>query len=118
MAKSPLDRSPTNCPSCVFTVAMACTRFTSTLIVGDCCARTGISTAHKVAELATHGKALIPLSFHPYLTVHKMLFLPDRDDFLEAVDALQRGIERCTAVWSGDDHRHAGLADQHAPQPV
>ena len=47
-----------------------------------------------------------------------MLLLPDGDDFLEAIDALESGFEGGTPVRRGDDDGNAGLADQHPSQAM
>src|ERR1039458_1733683 len=48
----------------------------------------------------------------------EVFLLPDGHRFLEPVDALERRLERGAPVRLGDDHRHAGLADQQAPQAM
>jgi hypothetical protein len=47
-----------------------------------------------------------------------MFLLPDRNEFLQAIDAFEGGVERRPAMGRGDDDCDAGLADQHAPETV
>src|ERR1017187_4205741 len=63
-------------------------------------------------------RILVPIPFHPDLSVFKELFLPDWNQLFEAVDSIERGVERGSAMRGGDDDDDAGFADLHCAQPV
>src|SRR5579863_4621784 len=118
IVKSSLVSWPTSSPALLRTVAMTCTRLTlARKTVGSCAAS---DRAHRASGTALTGNRniLLPFPFHPDLAIGEMLFLPDGHQFLETVDAFQGGVEGRTAMRSGYDHRHAGLADQHTAQAM
>src|SRR3990172_9097890 len=56
------------------------------------------------------------LALDPLLAAFPDLLLPDRDDFLEAVDQRVAGLERLLAVRRGHRDQHGRLADLEPPR--
>src|SRR5438094_599462 len=102
ISKSSLVSDPTSSPSLFFTVVVTCTSRTSTRMVGLSCANR--TAALRMRALAGHRNIAVPLSFHPDFAVNEMLFLPNRHDLLEPVNAFQRGFKGGTTVRRGDDN--------------
>src|SRR5882724_3569397 len=58
------------------------------------------------------------MSLDPFLAVVPDLFLPDRDDLLNAVDGVVTRVKRFSAVAGRDRDEEARLADLEAPGAV
>src|SRR5262249_16193152 len=94
------------------------TRFTFTRMTGGCARAAAAIKKLALNALSRHRRALIPFSFHPDLPILEVLLFPDRDQALDAVDALERRLECGPAMGGRDDDRNARLADEHAAQTV
>src|ERR1022692_2159273 len=114
ISKSSLFSAPTNSPAGFLTVASTRTRFTLTRI----CAPKAAASASAALTALSQGSIAVPLSFHPDLAVREVLLFPDGHHTLQPVDPLQRGFEGRLTMRRHHDHRHAGLPDQYAPEPV
>src|SRR6476659_2154347 len=117
MLKSSFVSVPINWPDGSLTVARMRTRLTLTRKVSDCAAPAGASHNARLAAIS-NGRMLVPLSFHPDFAILEMLFLPDRNNTLEAIDPLQCGIECSFAMRRAHDDGNAGLTDEQPAQAV
>src|SRR2546423_12206428 len=63
-------------------------------------------------------RLLVPLAFHPDLSIGKMLFLPNRDQALQPVDALERGGERWLPMRRRDHDGDTGFTDLQPAQAM
>ena len=104
--KSSLFRLPISRPAASFTVTSKRTSRTSTLKVLLRRPGTGATrpaAKRKQRELSAQN-GFVPLPLDPHLAVGEVLLLPNRNQPLQPVDPLQRGLECRLAVRRRDDH--------------
>jgi len=61
---------------------------------------------------------VIPFAFYPNFAVYEVFLLPYRHQLLQAVDALERCVERGPAMRRRHNHGNTGLTDLETPEPV
>src|SRR5262245_51035697 len=76
------------------------------------------ATAAMTAILAGHRNIGVPFSFNPDFAISEVFLFPDGYQFLDAVDAFERGFERRPAMRRGDDDGNAGFADEDAAEAM
>src|SRR4029077_6672442 len=92
MVKSSFERLPTSWPAGFLTVVTTRTRLTSTRISAGC-ARAASAPLRSGLRMRSQRRTAVPLPFHPDFSVDKVLFLPNGDQALDPVNALERGAE-------------------------
>src|SRR5579872_2457906 len=93
MVKSSLLSVPINCPAGSLTVARMRTRLTSTRMTLSGCADAAAASHTPRLSALSHGRTVIPLSFHPHLAILEMFFFPDGDQALQTIDSFERRFE-------------------------